>query len=154
MTVKQRVVLLAATGLGVGNLPVAPGTFGSVIALPLCVGLAQLKIGLATVVILCLAGLSVWIADVAEKQLQRKDPGCIVIDEIVGMVVALWGVAITSGHVIIGFLLFRAFDIWKPPPIKWVEQRLAGGAGVVADDVVAGIYSNITLRVIIELLEK
>ena len=153
MKVKQRAALLAATGFGIGKIPGAPGTLGSLAALPLCYGLAQVSTPFAILLIVCFTIASVWFATQAEMLLDRKDPGCIVIDEIAGMLVALTGIAFTTWNAALGFALFRVFDIAKPPPIKWCEKRFTGGIGVVADDIVAGILSNITLRIIIKVFD-
>ena len=93
-----------------------------------------------------------WIAHVAEKLIKRKDPGCIVIDEIAGMLVTLIGLPFNLITVGVGFIIFRILDILKPFPIKVLEKRISGGIGVVADDVVAGIIANLLLRMIIHIL--
>ena len=95
---------------------------------------------------------AVWIAQIAEQQLNRKDPGCIVIDEIVGQSIALFHLPLTWRHLPAGFLLFRLFDIAKPPPARYLESRLSGGWGVVLDDVAAGIMAHIVLRLGLALI--
>jgi phosphatidylglycerophosphatase A len=95
---------------------------------------------------------AVWIADAAEKILEQNDPGCIVIDEIAGMVVALVGLPFNPITVVIGFIIFRILDIFKPFPIRDLDKRIPGGLGVVADDVAAGIITNLLLRIIIRIL--
>jgi phosphatidylglycerophosphatase A len=84
--------------------------------------------------------------------LKKKDPGCIVIDEIAGIMVTFIGLPFNITTAVPGFLIFRLFDILKPFPIRYIERKLSGGAGVVLDDVAAGIYSNLSLRVVILLL--
>lgn len=79
----------------------------------------------------------------------RKDPGAIVIDEVVGMAVALLGLPLTPATIIGGFILFRLLDIIKPFPVGWLDRRLSGGTGIVADDVAAGIIANLILRVLL-----
>ena len=96
---------------------------------------------------------SIWIAGQAEKMLQQKDPGIIVIDEICGLVVALIGLPFTFASAILGFVLLRIIDITKPVPIRTIERRLSGGTGIVLDDVAAGILVNITLRIIFYLTD-
>jgi len=84
----------------------------------------------------------------AEKILIQKDPGCIVIDEIAGIMIAFLGMPFNTISVAAGFITFRFFDILKPFPIRYMERRIAGGAGVVMDDLMAGVYSNIALRLL------
>jgi phosphatidylglycerophosphatase A len=142
----QFALLLLATGLGSGRIPFAPGTFGSLIGLP--IGFLLSRIGgpaaFAATAVFC--GGAIWIAGRAEEILQRKDPPAIVIDEIAGMAVGLAGLAFTPFFAIGGFVLFRVFDILKPFPARWIDRRVAGGAGIVLDDVVAGVYTNLILR--------
>jgi phosphatidylglycerophosphatase A len=83
----------------------------------------------------------------AEIILKSEDPGCIVIDEIAGMLVTLIGLPFNMISVLTGFLIFRILDIWKPYPIRFIERKLSGGVGIVMDDIVAGILGNIILRV-------
>jgi len=98
--------------------------------------------------------IAVWSAHVVEQQLQVKDPGCVVIDEIAGMTVTMLGFPFTFGNCLAGFLLFRIFDIIKPPPARQLERRLSGGWGIVMDDIAAGIMANIALRIGIFLAER
>ena len=149
MDLREKAVMLLATGFYVGNMPFAPGSFGSLIGLPLCFALAGLKMPLAVGSALCFILFAGWIAHAAEKLLKRSDPGCIVIDEIAGMVVTFIGVPLNLTTVVIGFIFFRLLDILKPFPIRTLEKRLAGGVGVVADDVIAGIFANFLLRILV-----
>ena len=84
----------------------------------------------------------------AEKILKQNDPGCIVIDEIAGIMVTFLSLPFNTITVIAGFLIFRFFDILKPFPIRPIERKLAGGTGIVMDDLLAGVYSNIALRLL------
>ncbi len=147
MTFRNKAVLFLATGFGIGHIPVAPGTFGSILGLPLGFGLAELELPVA----IAIAGLfvlgSIWIANDAEKLMQKSDPGCIVIDEIAGMAVTLVGLPVDLIIGLMGFIIFRILDILKPFPIRYLDQRLAGGWGVVMDDVAAGIIANVILRI-------
>ena len=112
-----RLALLIATAGGAGWAPLAPGTVGS-----------------------GLTALGIWAADRAEQALGRKDPGAIVIDEVAGMTLAVLPFPPTWPVLATGFVLFRIFDIWKPFPAN-DAQRLPGGLGVMADDLVAGLYA-------------
>lgn len=144
--------MILATGGYIGFVPKAPGTAGSLVAFPIICFLAQKNFAAAAGLCLGIIALAVWAAGAAERQLAAKDPGCIVIDEIAGMTVALLGVPLSIGTGAAGFLLFRCFDILKPPPIRLLERRLTGGWGIVMDDVAAGIIVNIVLRIGIHLI--
>ena len=87
----------------------------------------------------------------AETILDRPDPGCIVIDEIAGFMVALLGIPFSPHWIVTGFFIFRIMDILKPPPIRYLDKNIPGGTGVVVDDLAAGIYSNLILRGLIML---
>ncbi len=130
-----------------GFVPVAPGTVGSLAGL-LLVWLLRAN-GWAWVepVLLALVlAVGVWASRATETAYQRTDPGVIVIDEVAGMLVTLLAVPVGVGGALLAFGLFRAFDILKPFPARHAE-RLPGGWGVMADDVVAGIYAQLILRV-------
>jgi phosphatidylglycerophosphatase A len=138
--------LLVATGLGLGYAPIAPGTVGSLAALPLVVWLWSLAgawgvlVGAALV-----AALGTWAAGAAEARFGRRDPGPVVIDEIAGQMVSLLFAAPSVPTLVSGFVLFRAFDIWKPYPVRRAE-RLSGASGIMADDLLAGVYANLLLH--------
>ncbi len=154
MNFREKAVLFLATGFYVGNIPPAPGTLGSLIGLPLCFLLAGIQLPPAIILAVLFIGFAVWIAHAAEKTLKKKDPGCIVIDEVAGMVVTLIGLPFNLTTAVIGFIIFRILDILKPFPIRILDKRLAGGIGIVADDVVAGIFANIILRVLLYISDK
>jgi len=147
MILKPKAVMFLATGAHVGRISFAPGTFGSLVALPIVYLFSLADWPLAVILTVILILLSVWVAHLAEQQLKAKDPGCIVIDEIAGMCVTMLGIPLTLTTGIAGFFLFRVFDILKPPPARQMERILQGGWGVVMDDVAAGIMANIVLRV-------
>lgn len=147
MNFGEKAVMFLATGFYVGNVPLAPGTLGSLIGLPLCFLLAGIQLPPAIILAVLFIGFAVWIAHAAEKTLKKKDPGCIVIDEVAGMVVTLIGLPFNLTTAVIGFIIFRILDILKPFPIRTLDKRLPGGIGIVADDVVAGIFSNIFIRI-------
>ena len=149
MKFREAAVVFLATGFHIGNIPFAPGTFGTIIGLPLCFILASLQRPFAIIGTILFIAIAVWIANDAEKLLKKSDPGCIVIDEIAGMAVTLVGLPFNLTTVLIGFIIFRILDIAKPFPIRTLDKRLFGGFGVVMDDVAAGILANLLLRVII-----
>jgi phosphatidylglycerophosphatase A len=130
-----------ATGAGSGFAPVAPGTFGSALGVLVFVLFSPVGSGLFALTWLALLALGVWAAERAE-QIYGEDDGRIVIDEVLGQLVTLapflwWRPASLCG-LVTGFVTFRVLDVWKPGPIGWAERRFEGGAGVIADDVVAG----------------
>jgi phosphatidylglycerophosphatase A len=131
---------------------VAPGTFGSLVGLPIVFIFSLTDWTIAALLTIALILGAVWVAHRAERQLNAKDPGCIVIDEIAGMCVTMLGIPLTLSTGIAGFFLFRLFDIIKPPPARQLEKLLPGGWGVVMDDVVAGVMANIVLRIGLLLL--
>jgi phosphatidylglycerophosphatase A len=135
----DRIAMLIATVGGAGYAPVAPGTAGSAVAALLLWLVPFSTVGLILfLVAVTLAG--VWAANRAERVLGVKDPGAIVVDEVAGLTVALLAVPRTLPVVVVGFLLFRVFDVVKPFPAG-AAQRLAGGTGVMLDDLVAGLYA-------------
>ena len=139
----MRIFILAlATGGGSGYAPMASGTFGSAVGLLVWLAASGLgPIGYALVVLAIIA-IGIWAADRAQAIFRRHDDGRITIDEIAGMLVSLAWLPARPAVVIVAFLLFRLFDIWKPVPASTAE-RLPGGLGVMADDLVAGVYANL-----------
>jgi len=142
--------MFLATGCFIGNISFAPGTFGSILGLPLCFFMSKIGFSAAVLLTLIFILCAIWIAQEAEKILKRKDPGCIVIDEIAGMILTLTGLPFNIISVTAGFFLFRILDIWKPYPIRLFERKFSGGVGVVMDDVAAGFFSNLVLRVLLK----
>jgi len=140
--------LFLSTGFGVGYSPVAPGTLGTLIAIPIYYFLSKIHFPLYEITLIGFFFLSVWISENAEKLFGRKDDQRIVIDEVIGFLITMLWVSKTIGFVIIGFFLFRFFDILKPFPIRHLEKGFKRGFGVVLDDVVAGVYANIVLQII------
>jgi len=140
--------LFLATGFGVGYSPVAPGTLGTLIAIPVYYFLSNIPSPIYEITLVGFFSFSVWVSENAEKFFGKKDDPRIVIDEVIGFLITLLWVPKTLLFVIVGFFLFRFFDILKPFPIRRLERGFRGGFGVVLDDVVAGVYANIILRVI------
>jgi phosphatidylglycerophosphatase A len=136
---KQLVLALATCG-GVGYLPGAPGTWGSLAAVPLWWLLSQLGLWGYGLVLAALLALSLRVCGLAQDYLGH-DHSAIVLDEMVGLLIALAGVPLKWPWLLIGFALFRLLDIWKPFPIKYCE-RLPGGWGVVMDDAAAGVLAR------------
>jgi phosphatidylglycerophosphatase A len=144
----SRFFLLIATGFGVGYSPIAPGTLGTLVAIPIYYFLSEIPSPLYEITLIGFFFLSVWISENAEKFFGKKDDQRIVIDEIMGFLITMLWVPKTVPFIIIGFFLFRFFDILKPFPIRRLEKGLKGGYGVVLDDVVAGVYANIVLHLV------
>jgi len=141
--------LLLSTALGVGYIPVAPGTFGSAAGLLLWALLPSSPAAQgATIVGLFIVGS--WSGGVAEQHFGRPDPGQVVIDEVMGMLITLFLNPVGWAGAALAFLLFRAADIAKPYPANRLE-RLPGGVGVMADDAMAAIYANLALRALLAL---
>ena len=140
-----------ATGFYTGYAPVVPGTFGTLVGIPIAFFLSLLGRTAATVILAVVILVSCWVADRAEKIYGMKDPNDIVIDEVVGYLVTVWLLPFTWFTVVAGFILFRVLDILKPFPIRKVEGWIPGGAGVVMDDVLAGVYGWIILHGILRL---
>jgi phosphatidylglycerophosphatase A len=140
----ERAALVIATALGVGYVPFAPGTFGSAAGLVLWWLLpASPLVQAASIVTVFVVGA--WSGSVAERHFRRSDPGQVVIDEVLGMLITLFLVPVGWPGAIMGFLLFRVADIVKPYPANRLE-RLHGGLGIMADDAMAAIYANLALR--------
>ncbi|GAB6095103.1 phosphatidylglycerophosphatase A [Desulfatiferula olefinivorans] len=153
MKITDKHIMFIATGGGAGRAKTAPGTVGTLVGIPLY-GLLSFFDTPALWPVICLSVialiiLAVVVADRAVAILNADDPGCVVIDEIAGFLVTTAGIGFSLPSVILGFLLFRLFDIWKPFPVRYLEDTLPGGAGVVLDDVAAGIMAHIVLRVLL-----
>ncbi len=147
---RHQAIILFATGFYTGYLPLAPGTWGSVLGLLVFWGifgpLLTYSAPVALIVYLCAFVVCSWIAGRAEEILGEHDSPRIVIDEILGMVATMVFNPMTWFSTLTGFVLFRAFDILKPYPARLIERRLSGGTAVMLDDLVAAIYANLVLR--------
>jgi phosphatidylglycerophosphatase A len=145
-------IMIIATGFYSGYLPKAPGTWGSLVGLALFFLLHTLSLEVYLAVVTGIFIIGTFAAGEAEKIMDRKDPGLIVIDEIVGMLITMIAIPATPLAMALGFILFRIFDIWKPFPVNFFDQRFHGGLGIMLDDVVAGIYSLIILQLAIRFI--
>jgi phosphatidylglycerophosphatase A len=140
-----------AVGLGTGLLPAAPGTWGTLLAIPLVWGLSNLPPGAYVLAVAAIGVFGIWICGRAARALNVHDHPSIVADEIVGYLVAMTAVPVTWVTVGAGFVLFRAFDIAKPWPIGVLDRRVHGGVGIVMDDVAAGAYAGICMHLGIQV---
>lgn len=135
-----------ATALGAGYSPIAPGTCGTAVTVPLAYALAHVALWHYTVVVVVLTAIAIWAADRADRAWGTHDSGRIVIDEVVGYLATM--ALVDRGHwvpLVVGFVVFRFFDIVKPPPIRWLDQNLPGGYGVVLDDIAAGLFGMVVM---------
>ncbi len=138
-----------AFGLGSGAAPYAPGTFGTLAAIPLYLLLVNyLNWPIYAVVVTLMFLLGVWMCDRTEKDIGAHDHSGIVWDEFVGYLVTMFYAPAGWLWIIVGFFLFRLFDIWKPYPIRQLERRYRNGFGNMIDDVVAGLYAAIVLQLL------
>ena len=134
-----------AFGFGSGLSPKAPGTFGTIAALPLWLFIAPLNLYLQLLVIAAAFLLGIYICDKTSEDLKVHDHGGIVWDEFVGVWVTLVFVPSTWVGVFAAFLVFRFFDIVKPWPIKWLDKHVHGGFGIMVDDLIAGLFAGVLL---------
>lgn len=139
-------VQFLAFGFGSGLAPKAPGTVGTLAAVPLYWLVSDLSLPLYTGFILLTAALGIWICDQASRQLQVHDHPGIVWDEFVGYWITLWALPADWTWMVAGFLVFRVFDIAKPWPIGMLDKRVGGGFGIMVDDIIAGIMACATLH--------
>jgi phosphatidylglycerophosphatase A len=165
---KPALAFAVATALGLGYLPKAPGTFGSLAGILLgwaALTISRLQFGAAPsswwsnfalnecALILVVSFVGVWAADIVSKYLKKDDPQIVVVDEVAGQLIAYLGLAtprtfaLNWKYLLLGFILFRIFDIWKPSPARQAES-LPGGLGIMADDWIAGIYAALGLGLV------
>ena len=136
-----------AFGFGSGAIPWAPGTMGTLVAIPLYLLFAWVSLPIYLLIILLTFVAGIWLCEIAARDTGVHDHPGIVWDEIVGYFITMIGVPHTLNWIVLGFVLFRLFDIWKPWPIGWVDRHLQGGMGVMCDDVLAACYAWIILHI-------
>lgn len=137
-----------ATFFGVGKISKAPGTLATLATIPLWYVLSQLGPYVYMGITFLLFPLGVWAAQAYENHMGVHDSKEIVIDEVVGFLITMTWLPLTWQSVVLGFCLFRFFDIVKPPPIRQLDQKIQGGFGVMVDDVAAGLISSILMQII------
>ena len=143
---------LIAVGFGAGASPYMPGTVGTLIGVLIYLLIVPFSVPVYTVILAALIFFGFWVCDVADKAIGVHDHPSIVWDEVLGFLITMWAIPAYWMWVILGFLLFRLFDIWKPWPISWLNDHISGGVGVIVDDLLAGVFAGIVLRIIIWLL--
>ncbi len=146
--VMNKIIMALATGCGVGMIPGAPGTWGSLAAFIPWFFIKNFPLPAYLLILLFVFILGFFVSGSAEKILDRPDAGPIVIDEILGMFITLTLVPGGPGSWILGFALFRFFDIFKPFPVSWFDRKIHGGIGIMMDDVMAGLYALAVLQLI------
>lgn len=142
-------ILLLAFGFGSGLAKKMPGTIGTLAAIPIYIAIIHTNIWLYSLLTIGATVAGVWICEDAAKKLGEHDFGGIVWDEIAGLLITLWFVPFSWFALLLGFVLFRVFDIIKPWPIKWVDQKVSGGFGIMLDDVLAGLLAAGVLQFIL-----
>lgn len=137
-----------AFGFGSGAMPFAPGTFGTLMAIPFYLAIQSLSPTLYLLLVVVITLASMWLCDRITKEIGIHDHSGMCLDEIVGYLVTMYGAPHGLIWIIWGFLLFRLFDIWKPWPIRYIDEQVKGGVGIILDDVLAGVYSLIILHIL------
>ncbi len=149
-----KIVLILASWFGSGLMPKAPGTFGTLAAIPLVFIMNLLGIYFGSLFLIAFLFLAVWASESSRILLEKEDPSEVVIDEAVGLLMTVFLLPLSVPVVILGFILFRVSDILKPFPIRMIDQNIKGGWGIVLDDVVAGIYANVCIRLLLLLFPQ
>ena len=146
---RNDLIVFLATGFFTGFLPTMPGTWGTFAGIPLVIISHRLTSIMQLVVAVVFVAFAVYIAGRAEILFEDRDARPIVIDEMTGFLITLIWLPLNLMTLFLGFVLFRVFDIVKPPPITIIEKRLHGGWGIVLDDILAGFFANVTLRLLL-----
>ncbi len=144
----KRIAVIIASVCYLGRCPLAPGTVGTLVGLLVYLAMAMAGLSWPAYILITAAlfALGVWASTITERELGRKDPPQVIIDELVGYLVTMLGIHLSFKAVVIGFILNRILDIIKPYPAGRM-QRLGGGIGVMGDDLTSSIYANILLRI-------
>jgi phosphatidylglycerophosphatase A len=150
----DRLIMAVATGCGLGYLPKAPGTWGTLLALPIHYLISHLPLQYYFTAIAIIIIVAILSAGGAEKILDKPDPGIVVIDEVAGMLIAMIAIPANPIAWLLAFILFRIFDILKPFPVNFFDQRFHGGIGIVLDDLMAGVYALASLQLLLLLAAR
>ena len=141
-----------ALGLGSGLAPKAPGTFGTLAAVPLVAALSYLGNSYLLAFVLAGTWLGIYVCGQTAKDIGEHDHGAIVWDEFIGFAITMLWLPLHWQTLMLGFVLFRLFDIVKPWPISWFDKKVHGGLGIMLDDIVAGLLAMISLHLLLPLL--
>lgn len=137
--VAQNPIFFLAFGFGAGLIPFAPGTFGTIAAIPIYLLLLSLPLVWYIIVVFVLFIIGIFICQTVTNEIKIHDHQGIVWDEIVGYLITMIHVPFQAKWMIIGFILFRIFDIWKPQPIRYIDKHVTGGLGIMIDDLIAAV---------------
>jgi phosphatidylglycerophosphatase A len=137
-----------AFGFGTGAIPIAPGTFGTLIAIPIYLYLESYSNTFYFIFLILFTFFSIWLCEKVSDEIKVDDHQGMNIDEIVGFLVTMFWAPYGWKWILLGFILFRVFDILKPWPIRQIDARMKGGVGMILDDVLAGVYSFLIIQVI------
>ena len=149
--IKEKLAIFIATGFYSGYFPLAPGTIGTLIAIPIYLLISRFNsIIYYSIITIVLFIAGIFVSSIAIKKFRRKDPSPVVLDAIVGFLVAMFFIEMTWWRLVAAFFLFRFFDIVKLFPAGAVEE-IGKGFGIMADDIVAGIYANLILQLAIRI---
>ncbi len=143
----RKIARFLAQGFGSGKAPFAPGTFGTLVAIPIYFLLRELTPIVYGLVVIAMFALGIWICQITEQDIGEHDHASIVWDEIVGYLITMFMAPAGWVWIATGFLLFRLFDIWKPFPIRTLERRIQGGLGNMLDDVLAALYALACIQI-------
>ncbi len=141
-------IYFIAFGLGSGLMPFAPGTFGTLFAIPFYILLRPLSLPVYLLFIIAFIIFSSWICNYVSRKTHTHDHPGMCIDEFAGFFVTMINAPHSWEWVVLGFILFRIFDIWKPGPIRHLDKTVHGGFGMVLDDVVAGVFSMLIIQIL------
>ncbi|MDH5179122.1 MAG: phosphatidylglycerophosphatase A [Gammaproteobacteria bacterium] len=139
-------------GFGSGLSPLAPGTAGTLAALPLIILMQQLSISLYLAITLMVCFIGIYLCGETAQRLGVHDHGAIVWDEIAGYMLTMFAAPTGWLPLLMGFVLFRLFDIWKPWPIRLLDQNVSGGIGIMLDDILAALYAAVLLHLILYIM--
>ncbi len=151
-TVLSSPVHFLAFGFGSGLSPKAPGTIGTLVAIPLYLLLANLPLWSYLLAVLLISVAGIWLCGESSRRLGVHDHGGIVWDEFAGFLLTMTAAPQEWWWVVIGFGLFRLFDIWKPWPVSMADRKVHGGLGIMLDDLLAGVYAWIVLQLLVYFL--
>ena len=139
---------MLALGFGSGLHKKAPGTLGTLVAIPIFLIINPINISFQILFVVLIFTLGIWSSNITSKSLKQKDPSCIVIDEIAAFLLLLVLISpLNLYQLIYVSILFRIFDIWKPYPISWVEEKFSGGFGIMIDDIAAALMALIIYQI-------
>jgi len=148
----DKTALILSSWFGAGLMPAASGTFGTLATVPFAVVIKYFGWISECLFLIALIPFALWSSHLSQRCLANNDPSEVVIDEAAGFCLAVFLLPFTFISFILGFLLFRVFDIVKPFPIGLIDRRMKGGPGIVLDDLVAGLFANICARIILLLI--